>query len=323
MQPVSWQFTTAAATPPPPPPPGGPVLLVTSTSNPFTSYLSEILRTEGFNEFSAIDVSQLSASTLAGEDTVVLGQVGLTAAQVSALTTFVNGGGNLIAMRPDAQLSGLLGITKTTNTLSNAYLAVNPAVPAAAGITSQTMQFHGTADRYTLNGATSVANLYTSATAATTNPAVSLKTSGPAAGRLLRSPTTSPSLSSTPAKATRRGPGSSGTACPRSARDELFRGVNTTDWVNLSKVAIPQADEQQRLLANLIETMNRHRKPLPRFWYFPRSLKAVIMGGGDDHGGGGTQAASTSTTPTAPWAARSQDWTCLRFTSYVFPLHVR
>ncbi len=322
MQPVSWQFTTAAATPPPPPPPGGPVLLVTSTSNPFTSYLSEILRTEGFNEFSAIDVSQLSASTLAGEDTVVLGQVGLTAAQVSALTTFVNGGGNLIAMRPDAQLSGLLGITKTTNTLSNAYLAVNPAVPAAAGITSQTMQFHGTADRYTLNGATSVANLYTSATAATTNPAVSLKTVGTSGGQAAAftydlAQSVVYTHQGNPAWA---GQSRDGLSPIRS--HELFRGVNTTDWVNLSKVAIPQADEQQRLLANLIETMNRHTKPLPRFWYFPRSLKAVIIGGGDDHGGGGTAGRFDQYNANSPLGCSVANWTCLRFTSYVFPLHV-
>ena len=322
MQPVSWQFTTAASSPPPPPPPGGPVLLVTSTSNPFASYLSEILRTEGFNEFSAIDVSQLSASTLAGEDTVVLGQAGLTAAQVSALTSFVNGGGNLVAMRPDAQLSGLLGITKTTNTLSNAYLAVNPAVPPAAGITSQTMQFHGTADRYTLNGATSVANLYTSATAATTNPAVSLNSVGPNGGQAAAftydlAQSVVYTHQGNPAWA---GQSRDGLFPIRS--HELFRGVNTTDWVNLTKVAIPQADEQQRLLANLIETMNRHKKPLPRFWYFPRSLKAVIIGGGDDHGGGGTAGRFDQYNANSPLGCSVANWTCLRFTSYVFPLDV-
>ena len=37
----------------------------------------------------------------------------------------------------------------------------------------------------------------------------------------------------------------------------------------MSKVAIPQADEQQRLLANLITQMNLDRTPLPRFWYLP------------------------------------------------------
>ena len=40
-----------------------------------------------------------------------------------------------------------------------------------------------------------------------------------------------------------------------------------------SKVAIPQADEQQRLLANLITQMNLDRTPLPRFWYLPRGAQ--------------------------------------------------
>src|SRR6185312_3960497 len=70
--------------------------------------------------------------------------------------------------------------------------------------------------------------------------------------------------------------------------DDLYVGGSSTDWVNLSKVAIPQADEQQRLLANLVGAMNLDRKPLPRFWYFPRSAKAVVVATGDDHGNGGT-----------------------------------
>jgi hypothetical protein len=46
------------------------------------------------------------------------------------------------------------------------------------------------------------------------------------------------------------------------------------DWIDFNKISIPQADEQQRLLANLILLMNMRRKPLPRFWYFPRGYKA-------------------------------------------------
>ena len=40
------------------------------------------------------------------------------------------------------------------------------------------MQYHGAADNYTLNGATAVATLYSSATTATTNPAVTLRSVG-------------------------------------------------------------------------------------------------------------------------------------------------
>ena len=58
------------------------------------------------------------------------------------------------------------------------------------------------------------------------------------------------------------------------------------DWLDLDKVAIPQADEQQRLLANLITQMNLDRTPLPRFWYLPRGEKAAVVLTGDDHARG-------------------------------------
>ena len=45
------------------------------------------------------------------------------------------------------------------------------------------MQFHGTADRYTLNGATSVATLYSNATTATANPAVTVRSVGASGGQ--------------------------------------------------------------------------------------------------------------------------------------------
>ena len=56
----------------------------------------------------------------------------------------------------------------------------------------------------------------------------------------------------------------------------------------MDKVAIPQADEQQRLLIDLITEMNADRMPLPRFWYLPRGEKAAVVMTGDDHATGGT-----------------------------------
>ena len=55
------------------------------------------------------------------------------------------------------------------------------------------------------------------------------------------------------------------------------------DWLDTSKIAIPQADEQQRLLVNLITLMERDKLPLPHFWYLPRGKKAVVVMSGDDH----------------------------------------
>ena len=89
----------------------------------------------------------------------------------------------------------------------------------------------------------------------------------------------------------------------------------------MSKVAIPQADEQQRLLANLITQMNLDRTPLPRFWYLPRGEKAAVVMTGDDHGNGGTAASSTATSTTSPAGCSVADWQCVRTTSYVYPEH--
>ena len=132
-------------------------------------------RNEGLNAFTTIDVAFLSPALLAQFDVVILGETPLSPAQVTSLTGWVNGGGNLIAMRPDKQLAGLLGLTDAGTTLANAYLQVATASGPGAGIVGSTMQFHGVADRYTLNGATSVATLYSTATTATSNPAVTLR----------------------------------------------------------------------------------------------------------------------------------------------------
>ena len=320
MSPISWSFTTAA--PPPPPPnqgPGGPVLLVTSAGNPFSSYYAEILRAEGVNEFDTADVSSLSSAALSAHDVVILGQVPLTSAQVSLLTDFVNAGGSLIAMRPDPKLAGLLGLTSQSGTLAEGYLAVNTSVEAAAGITTATMQFHGTADEYGLGSATPVAMLYSDASRATSFPAVTLANVGANGGQvaaftydLARSVVLT--RQGNPAWA---GQERDGQAPIRS--DDLFFGGIQKDWVDLSKVAIPQADEQQRLFANLVETMDRHRMPLPRLWYFPRDLRAVIVGTGDDHGNGGTAGRFDEYNANSPAGCSVTDWTCLRFTSYIYP----
>ena len=75
--------------------------------------------------------------------------------------------------------------------------------------------------------------------------------------------------------------------------DDLFFGDASfdpqPDWIDLNKVAIPQADEQQHLLSNMITLGNLHKKPLPRFWFLPKGLKAAVVMTGDNHGDAGMQ----------------------------------
>jgi hypothetical protein len=91
------------------------------------------------------------------------------------------------------------------------------------------------------------------------------------------------------------------------------------DWIDLNKVAIPQADEQQRLLANLILFMNQNRKPMPRFWYFPRGKKAVVVMTGDDHASGGTLARMNQYITLSPAGCSVDNWECVRSTSNMYP----
>ena len=166
---------------------------------------------EGLNEFAVTDVSQLNAQTLANYDVVVLARTAVSQAQLTALTNWVQAGGNLVAMRPEPQLAGLLGLGSDSGDLSEGYMRVDTGTSPGRGITGATMQFHGTADRWTLTGASTVASLYADADTATADPAVTLHSFG-AGHRPRRSPTTSPARSSTPARATLPGRATSGTS---------------------------------------------------------------------------------------------------------------
>ncbi|MCX7592607.1 MAG: DUF4082 domain-containing protein [Fischerella sp.] len=312
------------------PPPGGPILVVTSSTNKFSDYYAEILRNEGLNYFNVSDISAVSAGTLANYDLVILAETTLTPAQVTIFSDWVNSGGNLIAMRPDKQLANLLGLTDAGSTLSNGYLLVDTSKNPGNGIVNQTIQFHGTADRYTLNGASSLANLYTNATTATNNPAVTLRSVGSNGGQaaaftydLARSIVYTRQGNTAWAGQERDG------CLPIRSDDMFYNGPNDCgsvtssdqDWVNLDKVAIPQADEQQRLLANLILKMNLAKKPLPRFWYFPRGKKAVVLMTGDDHGAGPSNTATRFDrfkSQSSPGCS-VDDWECIRGTSYIYP----
>jgi hypothetical protein len=315
-----WSFTTSS--PPPPPPndgPGGPILIISAASNPFTRYYTEILRAEGLNEFLAVDLSSVNATLLADYQVAILGEVSLSAAQVTLLSDWVNSGGNLIAMRPDPQLASLLGLTPAGATLSEGYLQVDTGAAPGAGLTGQTIQFHGTADRYTLNGATGVATLYSSASTATSNPAVTLVSVGSNGGQAAAftydlAKSVVYTRQGNPAWINTNGDGSSGPV----RADDLFHNGTDPDWVNLNKVAIPQADEQQRLLANLILHMNLDRTPLPRFWYFPRDEKAVVLMTGDDHASSNVPGRLDHFISLSPQGCSVADWECVRASAYIY-----
>jgi Purple acid Phosphatase, N-terminal domain len=61
------------------------------------------------------------------------------------------------------------------------------------------------------------------------------------------------------------------------------------------------------------------KKPLPRFWYFPRGVKAAVIMTGDDHAGGGTSGRFNQFIGASPAGCSVAQWECIRGTSYVYP----
>jgi len=296
--------------------PDGPVLVVSDGTNPFGSYYAEILRAEGLNEFAVRDVDTLTPALLSAYQVVVLSDTAVTSAQVSALTSWVNNGGNLIAMRPRQALAPLLGLGGDGGNRDNGYVTISQSGPGA-GITAVPMQFHGQADvRAAAAGTQQVAALSSG------GAAVTLRSVGSRGGQaaafmydLARS-----------VVYTRQGnPDQVGDnfANPDES-DSILRSNDLfqPDWLDVSKVRIPQADEQQRLLANLIIQMNLDRAPLPRFWYLPRGDEAAVVMTGDDHAQSspsGTSSQFQRFENDSPDNCSVADWECVRATSYLFP----
>jgi hypothetical protein len=321
----TWSFTVGRSTPGSMlQGPGGPLLLVTSSKNGFSSYYAEILRNEGFNNFAVRDIDGLSALELMKFDLVLLGDIDLTEAQVRIFTDWVFAGGNLIAMRPAVQLAENLGWHLAPSTMSspvqkNGYLLVDSKFPASAHLYQRPLQLHVDADQY-VTTATTVARLFTSNKTATQFPAVSSLRVGDGNAVVF-----SYDLARSVIYTRQGNPSWSGMerdGIPPVRSDDLFFGASVkdpqADWVDRDLIAVPQADMQQRLLANLILLINGGKRPLPRFWYLPKGLRAVIVMTGDDHGHGGTSRRFTKFEKDGAYGCSIDDWECIRGTSNIF-----
>jgi hypothetical protein len=306
----TWTFSTEAVAPP--------ILVVQAPANPYTTYVGEILRAEGL-PFSTVSLPLVTSTVLNSFDVVLLGETALTQTQATLLTSWVQGGGNLVTFRPDDRLTGLLGLSDVGGTVTNGYIRVDTSRAPGTGIVGQTIQFHGSADRYLAISARTVATLYTNASTSTSYAAVTVRDVGTNGGQaaaftydLARS-----------IVQTRQGNpawvGQERDGVFPIRPDDLFFGAGSTDWVNTSRIAIPQADEQQRLLVNLIQNAAADRHPIPRFWYLPWGEKAAVVMTGDDHAIGGTAGRFDQYKTLSPAGCSVVDWECIRGTSYIYP----
>jgi hypothetical protein len=264
-----------------------PMLLITdkTATNKFGAYLQEILLAEGMMSFAVKDIGEISGATaLQPYRIVLLAEMTLPADKATLLTSYVAQGGRLVAMRPDPQLAPVFGLQSAGGSQTDGYIKINTTTPVGAGLPSDTLQIRGAADRYTITATsaiTTVATLYSSATAATPHPAVTLANyqKGKAAAfayDLAKSVVYM--RQGNPAKANTD---SDGDAVLRTI--DLFQGNNGGAWVDRNRIPIPQADEQMRLLTRVVEALTQDKMPLPRLWYFPDNAMTMLIPTGDAH----------------------------------------
>ncbi len=253
-----------------------PILLIMNqdAENRFGIYLTEILRAEGVNSFHTADLSALQSVALEKYDIIILAETLLNDSQAEIFEGYVARGGRLVSMKPAEGVESVFGLERSVGTLSKAYLRTESNHPAATGINPATLQFHGTADLYNLIGAEVIAWLYTDRDTASENPAIAINHFGEGlavafAFDLAKS-----------------------IALMRQGNPELsnqdldgLEGNRTVDmfvgWIDLERIEIPQADEQQRLFVNILTQLSK--RPLPRLWYFPEDKKSVLIATGDSH----------------------------------------
>ena len=255
-----------------------PILLVVNqdSPNPFGLFLTEILRAEGINCFHTAPLVSLQAGSLERYDIAILAETPLNAAQAEMFTEYVARGGRLVGMKPDPRLGPVFGWERSDGSISHGYLKTESDHPAGKGIQSSTLQLHADADLYQLAGAQAAAWLYTDRDTASQYPAVTLNE--PGSGMAV-------AFAFDLAK---------NIAYIRQGNPDLanqdvdgLAGVRTVDmfkgWIDLDRIGIPQADEQQRLFANLLSMLSHGKRPLPRLWYFPEDKKSMLIVTGDSH----------------------------------------
>lgn len=260
-----------------------PILLIKNgnSSNQFADYLEEILYAEGIMSFDTLNLSSVTATALSTHQLVILPETTLTSVQATIFSNYALSGGNLIAMRPDQALAAVFGLGTTNSTLADAYMKIDTSSAAGMGLPSATMQFHGTADRYTGSTGVVLATLYSNRTTTTSNPAVIEKQNG-----------TSKAIAFTYDLARSivlMRQGNPANADQDRDNDSVFRTIDlfqaTTPggapWVDRERLHIAQADEQQRFLAHII--LDLINAPMPRLWYFPNKEMTMMIPTGDAH----------------------------------------
>lgn len=256
-----------------------PILLVKNNTPqaPFGDYLEEIVRAEGLNAFDTAALASLAAGDLSGRDVVILTETALSDAQAALFSTYVQNGGRLVAMRPDSKLASVFGLASTPSTRQGGYLRISAPELLAVGLATETIQIHGAIDLYNLQGGSVIANVHNSAAldSVTNYPAVVSNTFG--SGQAVAF---TYDLARNIAYIRQGNPALADVDVDGNGfrTTDLFQAASGgTPWLDVTRIPIPQADEQQRLFAALVKRLVSPSRPLPQWWYFPETAKSVLL----------------------------------------------
>lgn len=301
---------------------GGPILLLTGEGAPFGSYLTEILRAEGFTNFRSVGIAEFSMSVV--EDHGLIITAGTVPGAVAAgLGDWVSRGGHLIAIRPSAELAELAGLRSEGVFSVGGNLAIDTDQAPGQGLVSHQIQFHGSAERYLVGADTRTLATLSSDADEVMVPGLTVRAVGDKGGEVAAFAF---DLAQSVILTRQGNPQWAGQdrdgLAPIRPNDLFFgmaQGDPQPDFLDVSRAWIPQADEKLRLLTNLIHYLQRDAAPIPRFWYFPNRKKAVLIMAADDHGTRNGTRDSFNRMLAADQGCDVLKWECERATSWLYP----
>ena len=250
-----------------------PVLLAyTDNANPYI--WAEMLRVEGTPYVDVLRLTELDQSHLRTAAALMLAPGEVTNDQLQLVRSYVEEGGGLIVVMPDTRLAPLCGLSWREEWTDDGYLCVRRGAIGGDGIASGALQFHAPLRHYQMQEAEAVAYLCNRDGVPAQTPAVTYRRLGRGAIA-----TWCYDLAQS-IVFTRQGP-----PAHAGAETDGVDGIRAVDmfvgFVDLDRLQIPQADEQQRLWVNLLNEVSI--APLPRLWYFPHDVASLLVATGDSH----------------------------------------
>ena len=261
-----------------------PILIVwdSQTDARLSGYITEILHVEGYNWFTVHDLATASITVeqLARHPVVILTHIAVPEELASALLTYVDQGGALIALRPPESLASALGFHPFNSDLADRYIALNSLCALNDGVGLPPLQFHGRAELYLWLGEPAHILAYFAASPEfiTKHPAITVGKRGQGTWAVFAYDLAE---STVLLHQGRREQASTG-AYPDYDGDRSFKPNDLfVGHLDPALCPLPQADLQQDILVRIIEWMTELSAPLPRLWHFPHAAPAVAFINGD------------------------------------------